>query len=31
MVVFAPARFIHLSTCKRFGWTVRDASGQTIN
>jgi len=31
MIVFAPGRFIHMSTCGRFGWVVRDEQGRTIS
>lgn len=31
MIVFAPGRFIHMSTCRRYGWVVRDEQGRTVS
>lgn len=31
MIVFAPGRFIHMSTCRRYGGVVRDEQGQVVS
>lgn len=31
MIVFAPGRFIHMSTCRRYGWVVRDERGRIMS